>query len=462
MEIKASLGKYTVYASDYCKLDSDVFKGGGTNETEILQAILNKAKEWGRVKLIMDGAALISGLTIYSNTTIECLDGSCGFFLESGSDNAILRNAEFSKTEYTCVNVTLSGGTYNHNSVGQNPCFPENDWLPENEGCNSTLVPFKFFGVKNFKMTDITIVDQKRYALLMGNWENVYMENIGIPLPNFVPNSNQDGLHFHAPGKNIVLKNIYGRTGDDFIAINGDEGDRVSDIDGVTIDGVYLNGSTQGIRLLCRERGTFKNVYINNVQGTVDSFAFYIGPWFYGDERSAGFDGFSGKFSNINIENVNLTMTNPVYTYNQQQLFSIGGDIENISIRNVTARSNQSNFRVLSLREGHLQYRNGFWGKSPTDINEIFVDGVYVKGTDENVKFDKLFAVEGVTKVARLTVNNVTAETASCENALLTIDESAKVNELNIRSIRAKGFDKIIKGKENCTEIYENDIKLNS
>ena len=103
MEIKASLGKYTVYASDYCKLDSDVFEGGGTNETEILQAILNKAKEWGRVKLIMDGAALISGLTIYSNTTIECLDGSCGFFLESGSDNAILRNAEFSKTEYTLI-----------------------------------------------------------------------------------------------------------------------------------------------------------------------------------------------------------------------------------------------------------------------------------------------------------------------------------------------------------------------
>ena len=41
MEIKASLGKYTVYASDYCKLDSNVLLGGGTNETEILQAILN-------------------------------------------------------------------------------------------------------------------------------------------------------------------------------------------------------------------------------------------------------------------------------------------------------------------------------------------------------------------------------------------------------------------------------------
>ena len=459
MEIKASLGKYTVYASDYCKLDSNVLLGGGTNETEILQAILNKAREWGRVKLIMDGAALVSGLYIHSNTTIECLDGSCGFFLESGSDNAILRNAEFSKTEYTCVNVILKGGTYNHNSPGQNPWFPENDWLPENEGCNSTLVPFKFFGVKNFKMTAITIIDQKRYALLMGNWEDVYMENIGIPLPNFVPNSNQDGLHFHAPGKNLVLKNIHGRTGDDFIAINGDEGDRVSDIDGVTIDGVYLKGSTQGIRLLCRERGTFKNVYINNIQGEVDSFAFYINPWFYGDEKSPDFEGYSGKFSNITIENVNLTMKDPVYTYNEQCLFCIGGDIENMRIRNVTAHSNQSNFRLLTLREGYACNDIGRLGASPSDIKEVFIDGVYAKGTDENVKFDKLFAVEGVTKVERLTVKNVTAETAKCDSAFLTVDDTAKVNELNMDSIRIKGFKEAIKGENNCGGISKNDIK---
>ena len=457
MEIKASIGKYTVYASDYCKLDSNVITGGGTNETEILQVILNKAKEWGRVKLIMDGAALISGLTVYSNTTIECLDESCGFYLESGSDNAILRN-EFSKKEFTTINLTIKGGTYNHNNLGQAPIFPENDWLPEGEGCNSALVPFKFFGVKNFKMTDVVILDQKRYTLLMGNWEDVYMENIDIPLPNFVLNSNQDGLHSHAPGKNLVLKNIHGRTGDDFIAINGDEGDRVSDIDGVTIDGVYLNGSTQGIRLLCRERGTLKNVYINNIQGTVDSFAFYINPWFYGKERSADFDGYSGKFSNITIENINLTMKDPVYTYNEQQLFSIGGDIENLRIRNVTAHSNQSNFRLLSLREGHAG--SDRLGQSPSDIKEICVEDVYVKGTDENVKFDKLFAVEGVTMVERLTINNVTAETSSNESGFLTIDGTAKVNELNINSIRAKGFSEVIKGKENCGEINESDIKL--
>ena len=113
---------------------------------------------------------------------------------------------------------------------------------------------------------------------------------------------------------------------------------------------------------------------------------------------------------------------------------------------------------MLSLREGHAG--SDRLGQSPSDIKEIYVDDVYVKGTDENIKFDKLFAVEGVTKVERLTINNVTAETASNESGFLTIDDSAKVNELNLRSLRLKGFKKVIKGEENANEIYKDDIKL--
>ena len=86
---------------------------------------------------------------------------------------------------------------------------------------------------------------------------------------------------------------------------------------------------------------------------------------------------------------------------------------------------------------------------------------MYVKNTNENFKFDKLFAVEGVTNVEKLTIKNVTAETSDCDSALLTIDDTAKVNELNLSSVRAKGFSEIIKGKENCGEINEFDIKLN-
>ena len=66
------------YASSIAKLDSNVITGGGTDDTNAIQGILDLAKEYGGVHLVMDGAALISRLFIHSNTTIECLNKDCG------------------------------------------------------------------------------------------------------------------------------------------------------------------------------------------------------------------------------------------------------------------------------------------------------------------------------------------------------------------------------------------------
>ena len=108
-----------LYASDYAMLDSNVLTGGGTDDTAALQALLDQAEESGGLRLIMDGAALVTGLRVYPNTTIECLDTSCGFFLRDGSNDAILKNAHWDLEEIRDNNITLIGGTYNHNCRGQ-------------------------------------------------------------------------------------------------------------------------------------------------------------------------------------------------------------------------------------------------------------------------------------------------------------------------------------------------------
>ena len=47
-------------------LDSDVKNGGGTDDTAVLQGILDMAQKDGvGVHLVMDGAALITGLEVY-------------------------------------------------------------------------------------------------------------------------------------------------------------------------------------------------------------------------------------------------------------------------------------------------------------------------------------------------------------------------------------------------------------
>lgn len=104
--------KNIFYASECgAKLNSNVYTGGGDDDTLAIQAVLDKAPELGSVHLIMDGAALVTGLKVHSNTTIECINPCCGFFLKGHSQSPLLINAN---ADVECIrnkNITLLGGT---------------------------------------------------------------------------------------------------------------------------------------------------------------------------------------------------------------------------------------------------------------------------------------------------------------------------------------------------------------
>jgi hypothetical protein len=115
-----SANAHIVIASEAgAKLDSDVNKGGGTDDTALIQSILDRAPKLGSLKLIVDGAILVKGLKIHSNTTIECIGSGSGFFPADHSDQPIIRNADPSATERKNRNLTFLGGTYNGNSANQ-------------------------------------------------------------------------------------------------------------------------------------------------------------------------------------------------------------------------------------------------------------------------------------------------------------------------------------------------------
>ena len=444
MEIKASMGRYTVYASEYLKLDSDVLSGGGTDETEILQSILDKAPEWGSLHLIMDGAALIRGIEVHSNTTIECINSSCGFFLKAGSDDAVIKNHDISETEIKNVNITLKGGTYNQNCLNQGMTPPTEKQLPKGLGCSEMLTCMRFFGVRNLVMDGVTICDQKRYALLMGNWENVYMNNINIPLPHIVKETNQDGLHFHGPGQNLRLKNIYGRGGDDFIAINTDEGDNVSSIRDVLIDGVILHdGAHQAIRLLCRDKGVLENVTIKNVMGSVRCCGFYINPWFNFEHPEAK----GGLFKNIYIENVRLKQADNLFERIQPFIFCLGGNIRNITIKDVCAESDSDEFRLLTVREGGGYLSHVYEGMTPTHIEDLTVDGVYVTDGGLGNAKEHLIEIEGNARVDRIKLSNISAHSAKPAEALIDITDKPDVGEIKLESVYAENFSELVRGK---------------
>ena len=110
------------YASELgAKLDSSVLNGGGTDDTAVLQEFLDLAKDGETsICLIMDGASLITGIKVYSNTTIRCISDTCGFYLADGSDCPVITNGNQSrKGEKYVSNILLDGGVYNQNAKNQ-------------------------------------------------------------------------------------------------------------------------------------------------------------------------------------------------------------------------------------------------------------------------------------------------------------------------------------------------------
>jgi hypothetical protein len=377
------------------RLDSNVHTGGGTDDTAILQSILDSVKESGSLHLVVDGAALIRGLDIHSNTTIECLNPACGFFLAPKSNRALIRNANPKmQGERLDKNISLLNGTYNHNCKEQLHHYIDQDRNSTAFGKEVWVIALEFYGVENFKMRDVTIRNQRTFALLMANWFRVTMENIFIDLPDHGDAQNQDGLHFWGPGRFLSMKNIQGRSGDDFIALAPDENDHVSGITDVLIDGVILNDADQGIRLLSRDEGRLDRVIIKNVTGTYKSFGFYINPWFRGAK--------GGNFGNIIFDTVDLRQSDPNYTYTQPMLFRLGGRIESITLRNIYHHNPSDNRSVLDVGWPGLPSEYSY---SDTVIQSLLIDGLHIFESDEKSADSSYIKITG--QVDNMVVRNV-------------------------------------------------------
>ena len=316
------------------KLDSDVTKGGGTDNTALIQGILDRAPQLGSLKLVVDGAILVTGLKVHSNTTIECLNRACGFFLADHSNQHIIRNANQRPAGREDRNISFIGGTYNGNALKQNRRHPTLGWISA----------FSLHGVEQLLFRDVSITDMRTFAVHLTNWRRVVFENIYINLGQIPENSNQDGIHVQGPGEFLSMRNIQGRTWDDMIALNADDINGDWDLNGkfvrndsfgsyasygpitdVDIDGVQAEDCAQVIRLLSRE-SRIDRVSIRNVKGTYRDFGVWIGPWW----REGG------DIGRLEFENMDLRPVAPrAFNYIPTFLFWIAGKAEEITLKNI-------------------------------------------------------------------------------------------------------------------------------
>ncbi|MBE6590180.1 MAG: hypothetical protein E7643_08375 [Ruminococcaceae bacterium] len=373
-----------ILASSVTALDSNVYTGGGTDATEALQKILDMANSDDvGVHLIMDGAALISQLKLYSNTTIECLNKDCGFYQIEHTDDAMITNAVWDHYDPKTRNISLLGGTYNQNCKnqahdhGRAPAFyeaPDGRAIKEFE-CTLCIV---FYGVKDLLVRDVTIAEFRTFAFTVGCFKNVTVENVWLDMRHHM-NGNQDGFHFWGPGQYLTVKNCGGSVSDDIMNIGPDEMDEISDITDVLVDGIFCDDAEQAIRLLSRGTGRLDRVTIRNVTGQYRSFGFYINPWFTNSK---------GDFGNIFIENIDLKEHKPTYSYYGPILFCVGGNVECLTLKNVRHHNSYDDRRLIDIGLPYCKSFNKKLDESSPEhalrMQTIIIDGLTITENEKD------------------------------------------------------------------------------
>jgi hypothetical protein len=436
-----------IYASQTeAKLDSNVFTGGGTDDTFILQKVLDLALEYGGMHLVMDGAALITGLVVHSNTTIECLNKACGFYLADHSNCALITNANPSAQEIVNQNITLLGGTYNHNCLHQVHHLPEGVHYSQ---ADALVVAISFFGIENLLIRDVTLRNQRTFAFLITNWQKVTMENIFLELPDFIHGGNQDGIHLQGPGRFLILKNIQGSTGDDFIAINADEeinGERnffhpfatVGPVTDVMVDTIMVDDAAQILRILSREH-TVDRITVKNITGNYRSFGFYLSAWDYHSH------GYPGNFGSLIFENIDVRQTKADYTYTEPFLFRVSGKHRSLIFKNINY-FDPTDDRYIIYVEGKSDIKD--IGTTPADVDSLLIDGLHIQNNSITPQSRPYVMVRG--HVRHLIVRNCEIFSQNHKQAvfLATDGEYAKIDQLNLYNITAENTTSLIDDRE--------------
>lgn len=424
------------------KLDSNVFSGGGTPDTECIQAILDTAKE-SPLYFVMDGAALVSGIVVHPNTTIYCPDRNCGFFQMANSNRPLVTNANWSHADRKDKDITLDGGTYNQNCREQVHDLSSIGQAPLRSSCDATdlemdwVMNMVFIGVERLTLKNLAIRDQRTFGLLCRNFKHVLMEDIAIELPNKMHAENQDGLHFWGPGQYLTLRHIHGCSGDDFIALAPDEHDFTSSITDVLIDGVVLEDADQAIRMLVRDKGTLDRVVVRNVVGTYRSFGFFINPWFPDED-------FRGHFGSITIDTVDLRALDPEYTYTNNMLFRIGGKVDALTLRNIRWIDPKASNILMQIGASRNTVIDGKDEFDQTKIRSLEIDGLKIHRSD--CFDDEYITVTGEVKLLTLRNTEVLTDGEKATGTLVKTKEMGTVHTLLLDGGIVEGMEKLTDG----------------
>jgi hypothetical protein len=332
------------YTSSTCTSDSNLTIGTastGADQTTALQAILDQATA-GPIMVIWDGKYTAGRLRIRGNTHIKGLPG-CGVILKANAGTPLFENYNRTFATGTVAvgpdeNIILEDLVINGNRPNQSTL---------SNATEGWLVTLRFVGAKNIHYRNLKLLTGATFLSQMANCEDVYIENTYIDTNQADTQQNQDGLHFHGPMQNCVVKNTAGYTGDDIISFTANDigergpdqaqnmlgslGQPYGDIKDIVIDGLDLKFSNYGIRLLS-STNLMDRVHINNVTGyTRYHHWLIVGANIPNYSNPTG----RGNFGTIMVTNCSAVVPDAV----SDEFIQLDGRIDTIIFRNIRRHS---------------------------------------------------------------------------------------------------------------------------
>lgn len=408
--VMQSTSTRVLYASQMgCALNSDVYNGGGTDDSVPLQAALNLATGKG-YEFIVDGPALVStSIVVHSNTKLKFLPGA-GLFMAPHANWPVLVNDL--NTNYTSTNIVIEGGILNCNGNNQSEY--------QTNGFRFSGAPgvwgVWFAGVDGLIMRDTKVINAKAYTWLFNDSRNVLMENCWAYYTNNTIQTNtlygNDGVHLMCNMQNFTSRNFRQTAGsDDTFAIMTDETDftlQVQDprwttnsgsMSNIVFDGVYVeNGKNVGkLQTYGSTNARLDYVTIKNVRGQASTQGF------------VGSAPISGK--DFEIDGFDVEMGGSADTFSLPYITVSGLISDTIRINNVRIIDRQGTGLGSS---GLIQL-----GQTATNylLSNIYVEGGPVTGVGNggSVAADDVAiawaSAPGHTNVPSLTINGLQAKT---------------------------------------------------
>ena len=286
-------------------------------------------------------------------------DENAEIILIKGVKSLLLRNENvidgsdkpIPKTAIKDENISITGGIWGEENderlgYGKSGCFDENNSMVGVSTC------FLLSNVKNLTLKNLTFRHTAGFAIQMGNISNFAVENICFDV------CYADGLHINGGTENGTVKNLYGHTEDDLIALNAYDWDNSSinfgKIENLVVDGVKCDVGGNVHKSIRIQPGIYpyksgekedcfvKNLTIKNVSG-VACFKMYLQTPAYTTfpEKNVGV----GRMENILFENISADTSEPVdkqpnylsgnTVTGNFATFEIGSNVKNLTFNNV-------------------------------------------------------------------------------------------------------------------------------